>query len=227
MKNTNFLYAITNGAKDCALLIIMFLLILVMTVILYFISNKLFFLYLSMLIFIEIVFTLYFFRNPEREIKYKGGDVLSPADGKILSINKQKENLYLNSDAYRIVIFMNIFNVHRNRIPIDGRVEYLEYRPGKFMAAFKKEVEDVNEQMIIGIKNKTTKLLFKQIAGIIARRVVCNLKKGDKVKAGEIFGMIRFGSSVVVYIPVKFKLKVGEGDKVYAGTTLLAQLPHF
>lgn len=150
--------------------------------------------------------------------------MLSPADGKILSINREKEPQYLKSDTYRIVIFMNIFNVHRNRIPIDGRVEYLEYRPGKFIAAFRKEVEDANEQMIIGIRDRTTKLLFKQIAGLIARRVVCSLKKGDRVKAGEIFGMIRFGSSVIVYIPVKFKLKIGDGDKVYAGTTLLASL---
>ncbi len=219
-----FLYTLKNGIKDCLSLVIIFLLVFFIFVAAYFILYKLFFIYIAIVTLFVIFFTLYFFRNPDRKIRYKNGQILSPADGKVLSINKQKEKLYLKSKAYRIVIFMNIFNVHRNRIPMTGKVEYLKYKPGKFFAAFRREIEDVNEQMIIGIRNRNTKILFKQIAGLIARRVVCLLKKGDRVKAGELFGMIKFGSALIVYIPEKFKLKVKEGEKVVAGISVLASL---
>jgi len=213
-----------KGLKDCFNILILIFSFLLLTIILFFITSHKIFIFLSFVLIIKLIFVLHFFRNPDREIVQGDNLILSPADGKVISITDEFEPLYLKDKAHRIVIFMNIFNVHRNRIPVDGKIDYLKYYKGKFLAAFKKNVEEANERMLIGIKSKKFKILFKQIAGLIARRIVCNLKIGDKVKAGEIFGMIRFGSALIIYIPLKFKLKIIEGEKVKAGLTVLASL---
>lgn len=213
-----------KGLKDCLVLFIILFIIATGFFFVFLISKKILFLLFSILFLLKLLFVLHFFRNPDRKVISDKNSVLSPADGKIISITTQYENLYLKSNSYRIVIFMNIFNVHRNRIPVDGVIKYLKYIPGKFFAAFKRNVEEVNERTIIGIQNPKFKILFKQIAGLIARRIVCNLKLNNKVKAGQIFGMIKFGSAVIIYIPEKFKLKVKEGQKVYAGISILASL---
>ncbi len=218
------LKGIKKGLKDCKGLLLISTILLILFSILYGLVKIRFFIIIDIAIILEIAFTLYFFRNPERNVKADDEDVLSPADGKILSISQAEEKIYMKKKATRIVIFMNLFNVHRNRIPTSGKVEYLEYRPGKFLAAFKQAVEDSNEQQIIGIKKDNgEKILFKQIAGLIARRIVCNLKKGDKVKVGDIFGMIKFGSALIVYFPIKYKINVKVGDKVYTGLSVLAR----
>lgn len=171
-------------------------------------------------------FVMAFFRDPERTIPEEANLVVSPADGKIIEIVDEEEQDFIGAPTTRVSIFLSIFDVHINRIPISGRVAYLKYRPGAFLQAFKKEASLKNEQTIIGIENTNTKLLFKQIAGILARRIVCNLKEGDEVKKGMRFGMIKFGSRVDIFLPKNIDLKVRIGQKVQGGTSIIGVINH-
>ncbi len=170
------------------------------------------------------VFHFFFFRDPERKIPERIKVIISPADGKIIKISEVEENKYLHGKALMVSIFMSIFNVHVNRIPVSGKVEYLEHKAGKFKAAFKDKSSQLNEQSLIGIKIDQTKILFIQIAGFIARRIVNNLKIGDEVKCGERFGMIKYGSRLDVFLPVSTKIKVRINEKVKAGETIIGEL---
>ncbi len=167
-------------------------------------------------------FTLNFFRDPERKTPEGDNLVISPADGTILSVIETYEDEYLNSECIRIAIFMSPLNVHVNRIPISGKVEYLKYYPGKYLVAFEEKSSLNNERMSTGINSKFGKIKFTQIAGFIARRIVNELKLNQEVKAGERFGMIKFGSRVDVFIPKNAKVNVIPEQKVYAGETILA-----
>ena len=169
-------------------------------------------------------FTLNFFRDPERKSPEGDNLILSPADGKIISIIETYDDEYLKSDCYKISIFMSPFNVHVNRIPISGRIEYLKYYPGKYLVAFEEKSSVNNERMSIGVNSKFGKIKFVQIAGFIARRIVTDLKIDQDVKAGERFGMIKFGSRVDVFLPKNSKIKVNLRQKVYAGETILATI---
>jgi phosphatidylserine decarboxylase len=168
-------------------------------------------------------FTLNFFRDPERKTPEGKNLVISPADGKVISIIKTFDPEYLQTNCYRIAIFMSPLNVHVNRIPISGNVEYLKYYPGKYLVAFEEKSSENNERMSVGIKSDYGKIRFTQIAGFIARRIVNELKEGMEVKAGERFGMIKFGSRVDLYLPLNAQIKVKENQKVYAGETILAE----
>lgn len=180
--------------------------------------------YLLILIGVLIfAFTVNFFRDPERKTPEGKNLIISPADGKVISIIKMFDPEYLQSESYRIAIFMSPLNVHVNRIPITGKVEYLKYYPGKYLVAFEEKSSENNERMSIGIKSEFGKIRFTQIAGFVARRIVNELKEGQEVKAGERFGMIKFGSRVDVYIPLNAKIKITENQKVYAGQTILAE----
>ena len=167
-------------------------------------------------------FSINFFRDPERTSPSGDNLVVSPADGKIILITTVRESEYLNSESTRISIFMSPLNVHVNRNPITGTVKYLRYVKGDFFAAFEEKASEKNEQTVIGIENLKGKLLFKQIAGFVARRIVCTLKTGDHVTMGERFGMIKFGSRVDVFVPKTAVLKVNVGDVAVAGVTVLA-----
>lgn len=167
-------------------------------------------------------FTLNFFRDPDRKTPVGENLIISPADGKVISIIETYDEEYLQSECFRIAIFMSPLNVHVNRIPISGRVEYLRYYPGKYLVAFEEKSSLNNERMSTGINSKLGKIKFTQIAGFIARRIINELKLNDEVKAGERFGMIKFGSRVDVFIPKNAKVKVKPEDKVYAGETILA-----
>src|SRR5207247_2033895 len=134
--------------------------------------------------------------------------ILSPADGKIVLIKEVQNAEYLNSPSRLISIFMSPLNVHVNRIPVSGKVEYLKYMKGKFLVASSPESVNENERMAIGINSNNRKLLFSQVTGYIARRIVCELKLGDSVKTGERFGMIKFGSRVDIYLPLDAELFV-------------------
>ncbi len=173
--------------------------------------------------FVFFGFTLNFFRDPERISP--GGDnvVLSPADGKVISIKKVSENEFFKGEALQISIFMSPLDVHVNRIPVSGKVSHLRYVPGRFFAAFEDKASEKNEQTIIGLENNQGKVLFKQIAGFVARRIVCNLQVGDSVSAGERFGMIKFGSRVDVFLPPSSSPKVALDQKAVAGETILAE----
>jgi phosphatidylserine decarboxylase len=168
-------------------------------------------------------FTTNFFRDPERNTPQGDGIVIAPADGKVIVIKQVREDEFLHSDAWQVSIFMSPLNVHVNRNPISGIVKHTRYVNGKYFAAFEDKASEKNEQMIVGIESKQGGVLFKQIAGFIARRIVCNLKLGDMVKAGERFGMIKFGSRLDIFLPMSTSVCVKVGDIVSAGETVLAE----
>jgi phosphatidylserine decarboxylase len=180
--------------------------------------------FLSFLLLFLTLFFAYFFRDPERKIPSDDNLILSPADGKIVAIETISEPLFLKSQVQKISIFLSPLDVHINRIPTSGKVDYLSYLPGKFLAAYKEKASTDNEQTAIGISTPHGKILFKQIAGVLARRIVCRLKLGQDVKVGERFGMIRFGSRVDIFLPEGLELKVQMGDKVTGGETTLAEV---
>lgn len=169
-------------------------------------------------------FTVNFFRDPNRTTPTGGNLVVSPADGKVILVKKVQEGEYFHSEVTQISIFMSPLNVHVNRNPISGTVRHLRYVKGEYFAAFEDKASEKNEQMIIGMEGERGKVLFKQIAGFVARRIVCTLHVGDTVKAGERFGMIKFGSRVDVFIPTNAAVRVSVGDVAVAGETVLAEL---
>jgi phosphatidylserine decarboxylase len=170
------------------------------------------------------LFTLNFFRDPERTTPSVAGGVISPADGKIVVIAEADEPVYLKGRAKQISIFMSPLNVHVNRYPVSGVIGYQRHIPGKFMVAFEDKASDVNERTLIGIENERGKVFFKQIAGFVARRIVCPVHVGDTAVAGARFGMIKFGSRVDVYLPPDAEIRVSMHQAVTAGETVLAIL---
>ena len=166
-------------------------------------------------------FFIYFFRDPQRKVPAGENIIISPADGKIVAIEKVDENEFLGAPANMISIFMSPLNVHINRNPVSGKIAYLRYQQGKFLAAYKPDASAMNEQMIIGVESDSVKILFKQIAGVLARRIVCHLKEKQSVEIGEKFGLIKFGSRVDVYMPLNVEIKVKHGQKTVGGTTIL------
>jgi len=194
----------------------------IITVILFFVG-----LYsLACLTFIITIFVVYFFRDPDRIIQTDENSVLAPADGKILNVQLLENECHLfNGPAFKISIFMSIFNVHVNRIPFGGRVEKMSYTPGKFFSANLDKASEQNERNEITIKMKNgRRILFVQIAGLIARRIVCWLKDEDEVVKGQRFGLIRFGSRVDLYLPGDSEIIVTPRMKVKAGETVLGYL---
>jgi phosphatidylserine decarboxylase len=167
----------------------------------------------------------YFFRDPERTGERGQALVVSPADGKLIMITDVDEPSFMNGRATRLSIFMNVFNVHVNRYPVDGTVEYVHYNKGKFFNASAEKSSLENEQMSVGLQSGGTRLLVRQIAGLIARRIVTYSKVGDKVKQGDRMGIIRFGSRVDVFIPAGSTIRAKLGDVTSAGVTILAELP--
>lgn len=173
------------------------------------------------------LFVLYFFRDPARRITASARDILAPADGRIVGIEKVFDKTYINAEAVKVSIFLSIFDVHLNRMPCAGVIEYISYKKGKFYNAARSKASESNERTIIGILDKdyNVKLIVKQIAGVIARRIICELREGQEVLAGQKFGMIMFGSRTEVYVPVgHFELKVKVGQHVKAGKTVVGAL---
>lgn len=168
-----------------------------------------------------IVFSLNFFRDPDRTPPKTENVIISPADGKILIIKDVFEKRFLNSEGIQVSIFMSPLNVHVNRIPIDGKVDFLNYVEGEYLVAYHDKADSANERSEIGITSEHGKVLFTQVAGFVARRIVYDLKLGDVVKIGERFGMIKFGSRVDVIVPKDWKINIKEGDIVAAGETIL------
>jgi len=169
------------------------------------------------------VFNFFFLRDPERETPEGESLVISPADGKIIKIAEVDELVYFKGKAQLISVFMSVFNVHVNRIPVSGDVEYMDYKKGQYLAAFADKATEINEQSMIGIKCAKGQVYFKQIAGLLARRIVYHIEKGDIVQAGERFGLIRYGSRLDVYVPVSAKINVQLKQKVKSGVTILAE----
>ena len=167
----------------------------------------------------------YFFRDPERVGARGPSLVVSPADGKLIMITEVDEPSFIKGPAIRVSIFMNVFNVHVNRYPVDGVVEFVHYNKGKFFNAAAEKSSLENEQMSVGIDTGRHRILVRQIAGLIARRIVTYSKIGETVKQGDRMGIIRFGSRVDVFMPVASKLRAKVGDITVAGVTILAELP--
>jgi len=166
-----------------------------------------------------------FFRDPAREGPRGEGLVISPADGKVISIVQVDEPMYLHGSVTRISIFMNVVNVHVNRYPASGEVEIVHYNPGEFMIAHHEKASLLNEQASVGLKSARGSMLVRQIAGSIARRIVTDGSPGDQAVQGERMGMIRFGSRVDLFLAKNAVIKCQLGDKVHAGLTILAELP--
>ena len=168
----------------------------------------------------------YFFRDPERTGERGKQLVIAPADGKIVQIAEVDEPAFVQSKARRISIFMNVFNVHVNRYPVSGTVKYVHYNKGKFINAAADKASLENEQSSVGIETEAGyRILVRQIAGLIARRIVTYSKAGEKVNQGDRLGIIRFGSRVDVFIPPDAKVRVQVGQITVAGVTVLAELP--
>lgn len=169
-----------------------------------------------------LCFTLYFFRDPERQSPKNENWLLSPADGRVLLIKNVYEKDFLKSEAVQISIFMSPLSVHVNRIPITGTVRFLKYIPGDFLTASNDKADKRNERNMIGLESpKYGKVLYTQVAGFMARRIVCRLNEGQWVQSGERFGMIKFGSRVDVIAPLGWKPAVHQGQAVSAGLTPL------
>lgn len=171
-------------------------------------------------------FVLCFFRDPERIGPISEDALISPADGKVILIEKIIDDQYLLGQVYKISIFMNVFNVHVNRVPVSGTVEKILYTPGKFYSADSDRGALHNEHCATILRCvRGHRLAFVQVAGLIARRIVCWLEVDDQVRRGQRFGLIRFGSRVDLYIPTQTQLEIAVGQKVKAGETVIGYLP--
>lgn len=184
---------------------------------------------LSVLAFVGALLTLFvvfFFRDPERRCDRQPGLLVSPADGRILGVEKIGHHDFIGGDALKVSIFLSILDVHVNRMPADGTVEYVKHNPGRFFKAFLDKASDENENTEIGIITPSGhRLVVKQIAGMIARRIVCRVKAGDTVDAGARFGMIRFGSRTELIVSADSDIYVTTGDHVKGGATVIGLLP--
>ncbi len=178
----------------------------------------------SALCWLIALFILQFFRDPPREIPADPAAILSPADGRVVTVERA-EDPFLKRDALKFSVFMNVFNVHSNRSPVDGEVREVWYHAGKFFNAALSKASVENERNALWIRMPGgADVTCVQVAGLIARRILCYVKAGDPLKRGQRFGFIRFGSRVDLYLPLSAVPKVSVGDTVYAASTVLAQL---
>ncbi len=206
------------GYKNVALIAIISIILFVVS---YFLGNIYLGIALAIVILLFLIFTLYFFRDPDRTSPQLENVILSPADGKVLLIKKVESNKYVSGEAWQISVFMSPLNVHVNRIPIDGKVELVNYVKGEYLVAFHDKADERNERCEFGILSKYGKVFYTQVAGFVARRIVYEIKEGDDVKMGIRFGMIKFGSRCDIIVNTDWDLKVKENDIVTAGESIL------
>lgn len=172
------------------------------------------------------LFVAWFFRNPHRVIPQGSNVVVAPGDGKVIAVEEEFEPRYLKDKSIRVTIFLNVFDVHINRMPCEGIVEDVQYQPGLFLVASKPEATIKNEQNALMIKSVTgAKVLCVQVAGLIARRIVCWISPTEKAVRGERFGLIRFGSRMDTFLPAGTRIKVAVGERVKGGETIVGELP--
>ena len=171
-----------------------------------------------------ILFSIYFFRVPKRDFGTIEENIYAPCDGKVVVIEETEENEYFMDKRIQVSIFMSPLNVHNNIYPISGEVKYVKYHPGKFLLAFNPKSSKENERNSVVIKNKKVEILCRQIAGFLARRIVCYSKINTKTNAGEELGFIKFGSRVDLFLPIGTKINTKLNDKVIGGITVIATL---
>ena len=178
----------------------------------------------SIPLWIIALFVLQFFRDPARAVPGDAKTVVSPADGRIVAVEKTRDP-YLDRETVKISVFMNVFNVHSNRAPVDGEVKQVWYHAGSFVNAALDKASTENERNALSIRaDAGADVVCVQVAGLIARRILCYAKAGDRLQRGQRYGFIRFGSRVDVYLPPNARIKATLGDKVYAASTILATL---
>ena len=165
------------------------------------------------------VLVIWFYRDPDRTAPDGDGLFISPADGRVVEISEAEHPF--TGPSVKVGIFMNVLSVHVNRAPCMGRVDYLEYVPGRKIAAFAPKASEVNERNLVGLSTPYGPVLMVQIAGLLARRIVCRLRRGEVLEAGQRYGMIRLGSRVDIYLPKDVRLSIKHGDKVWAGISSL------
>jgi phosphatidylserine decarboxylase len=180
---------------------------------------------LAVVLIVIAIWVAYFFRDPERQGERGERLAVAPADGKVVLISEVDEPAFLHGRATRVSIFMNVFSVHVNRYPVTGTVRYVQYTSGKFINAAAESSSIENEQMSVGIETGRHRVLMRQIAGLIARRIITYSREGEHVEQGERMGLIRFGSRVDLFVPLGSTLRVKLGDLTVAGTTVVAELP--
>jgi phosphatidylserine decarboxylase len=169
------------------------------------------------------LFFIYFFRNPSRSVISSAEELISPADGRVMGIDRLLENEFLHENVTRISIFMSVSDVHVNRAPCEGSIERVQHRDGRFRLAFKKGVDEENERNYIVVRRNDEGFLIVQIAGFLARRIICYVQERDRVEKGTPLGMIAFGSRVDLYAPLDYVPAVKPGQKVKSGLTVLAR----
>jgi len=180
---------------------------------------------LALLGLLATFFVCYFFRDPDRVTPVLEGGVVSPADGKVIKVERLENTHFAKGPCQKVSIFMSIFNVHVNRIPFDGRVVKIAYYPGKFFSANLDKASRFNEHNAVHLETENGQTLcFVQIAGLVARRIICRIQEGDDVVRGRRFGLICFGSRLDVYLPVDTHITVAVGDVISAGTSLIGKL---
>ena len=186
--------------------------------------NSIFLNYTLPIFLFFILFSIYFFRVPKRDLSIIEGNIYSPCDGKVVVIEETEENEYFMDKRIQVSIFMSPLNVHNNIYPISGEVKYVKYHPGKFLLAWNPKSSQENERNSVVIKNKKVEILCRQIAGFLARRIVCYSKINTKTNAGEELGFIKFGSRVDLFLPIGTKINTKLNDKVIGGISVIATL---
>ncbi|WP_185857147.1 phosphatidylserine decarboxylase family protein [Blattabacterium cuenoti] len=207
--------------------------ILLLLIFSFFLLSKLIFIFLSIFFIVIYIFLIFFFRNPKRNLfcrisekDYNKEIILSPADGKILNVQKIFESEFLKKNCICISIFMSPFNVHVNRFPVSGKIVYVKHHPGKYIIAWLPKSSSHNEHTTTVVEtSKGNKILFRQIAGFLARRIVIYAKKNSIVKKGDELGFIKFGSRVDVFLPLNSIILVKKGEKVTGGESTISTIP--
>jgi len=180
--------------------------------------------YVAVIPLVLMFYFCYFFRNPRREIAVDEDVILSPADGTVTDIVPMEMDEFVKEPCNKVVIFMSVFNVHVNRSPINGKIKLQKYFCGRFRPAYKDTVGFENEHHVLGIENERIRISVKQIAGILARRIVSYVTLDDELKQGELYGMIKFGSCLEVVMPKNVEIAVTKGQKVAGGQTILGRI---
>jgi phosphatidylserine decarboxylase len=189
----------------------------VVTALIWFLSSG----WLFSIALLATVFVISFFRDPERDIPGDPDSIVSPADGKVIKVERLREERLLKDEALKVSIFMNIFDVHVNRTPVSGRVVNIIYNPGRFFSANLDKASFENEQNALLVEEARGRLVLNQIAGLVARRIVCRIREGTELRKGERIGMVMFGSRVDLYLPLNTNVIVKVGDRVKAGSSVL------
>ena len=180
---------------------------------------------LGLVLLVLSLFFLFFFRDPERVVTSAPNTVLSPADGRVMVAGAPTGQAFPPGDWLQVSIFLSPMDVHVNRMPVGGRVTKVVYHPGRFLPAYKADAGDLNEYTEVWVEHAGRTIVFRQIVGILARRIVCRAKVGDEVRAGDRFGVMKFGSRMDIFLPRASTIRVKVGDKVVAAVTILADLP--